>query len=73
MTVQVEGKFDLHRFLYLFGGRVMERTEALTNYYTTHNEDARLTSKRDMQSWYGRISDYGPLCREISEARYAYP
>lgn len=51
----------------------MERTEALTNYYTTHNEDARLAPKRGMQSWYGRISDYGPLCREISEAGYAYP
>lgn len=23
----------------------MERMEALTNYYTTHNEDARLTPK----------------------------
>ena len=26
----------------------MERMEALTNYYTTHNEDARLTPKRGM-------------------------
>ena len=26
----------------------MERMEALTNYYTTHNEDARLTSKHGM-------------------------
>ena len=26
----------------------MERIEALTNYYTTHNEDARLTSKHGM-------------------------
>lgn len=26
----------------------MERMEALTNYYTTHNEDAQLTSKHGM-------------------------
>ena len=26
----------------------MERMEALKNYYTTHNEDARLTPKRGM-------------------------
>lgn len=26
----------------------MERMEALTNYYTTHNEDARLAPKRGM-------------------------
>lgn len=26
----------------------MERMEALTNYYTTHNEDACLTPKRGM-------------------------
>ena len=39
--MQVEGDFDLHRF-YFHGGLIMERMEALTNYYTTHNEDARL-------------------------------
>ena len=45
--MQVEGDFELHRF-YFHGGLIMERMEALTNYYTTHNEDARLTSKHGM-------------------------
>ena len=46
--MQVDADFDLHLFLYLLGGRIMERIEALTNYYTTYNEDARLAPKRGM-------------------------
>ena len=48
MAVQVEGNFDLYRFFYFLGGSIMERMEALTNYYTTHKEDARLALKRGM-------------------------
>ena len=41
-------RFRFAPFFYFQGGRIMERMEALTNYYTTHNEDARLTSKHGM-------------------------
>ena len=44
MAVQVE-IFSICADFLFFGGGSMERTEILKNYYTTHNEDARLTSR----------------------------
>jgi len=46
--VQVEGKFDLHRFYILQGGFVMETKAYLADYYERYDEDGRLLSKHGM-------------------------
>ena len=46
--MQVEGKFDLHRFYILQGGFVMETKAYLADYYERYDEDGRLLSKHGM-------------------------
>ncbi len=51
----------------------MERMEALTNYYTTHDEDARLTPKRGMVEFLTTIhyveKYLSPVCESLRSVR----